>query len=51
MARKTEKKNENILEVVLLDDHTHRGKNYVKGDIITIKKRQLKRMQEWGKVK
>ncbi len=51
MARKIEKKSDNELDVVLLAKHRHQGVDYVKGDTITIKKRQLKRMQEWGVVK
>lgn len=40
-----------FIEVVLLDKHTHQGKLYKKGDKITIRKRQLQKLREWGKVK
>ena len=54
MAGKTEEKERketNTIEVVLLDKHTHQGKEYQKGDKITIRNRQLQKMREWGKVK
>ncbi|EKD36002.1 MAG: hypothetical protein ACD_75C01687G0003 [uncultured bacterium] len=39
------------IEVELIDKHTHQGKLYLMGDKITVRKRQLKKLQEWGKVK
>lgn len=39
------------IEVELIDKHTHQGVLYQKGDKITIRKQQLKKLQEWGKVK
>jgi len=42
---------EQVVKVVLLDKHTHHGVEYKKGETITIRSSQLKKMQEWGKVK
>lgn len=49
--KETKQKEPDTIEVVLLDKHTHQGKEYQKGDQITIRKRQLRKLQEWGKVK
>lgn len=39
------------IEVELIGEHTHQGKPYQKGERITINKRQLEKLREWGKVK
>lgn len=49
--KETVPKKSDVIEVVLLDKHTHQGKECQKGDKITIHKRQLQKMREWGKVK
>ena len=40
-----------FIEVTLIDTHTHQGVQYQKGDKITIRRRQLQQLREWGKVK
>lgn len=40
-----------LIEVELIDHHTHQGRACKKGDRITIRKRQLARLREWGKVR
>lgn len=40
-----------LIEVELIDSHTHQGKMYLKGDKIKVRKRQLEKLREWGKVK
>ncbi len=40
-----------FVEVELLDKHTHQGEPYQKGDKITVRKRQLQKLREWGKIK
>jgi len=49
--KETAQTNSRHIEVELIDKHTHRGTLYQKGDKITIHQRQLKKLQEWGKVK
>jgi len=52
MAEKKEEVKESpFIEVDLIADHTHRGTLYHKGDKITIRRRQLAKLREWGKVK
>lgn len=49
---KTAKEKESpFIEVTLIDAHTHQGVQYHKGDTITIRRRQLQQLREWGKVK
>ena len=40
-----------FVEVTLIDTHTHKGVEYQQGDKITIRRRQLQQLREWGKVK
>lgn len=40
-----------FLEVELIAEHTHKDKLCHAGDKITIHKRQLSKLREWGKVK
>ena len=52
MAEKKEEVKESpFIEVELIGDHTHQGTLYRQGDKITIRKRQLAKLREWGKVK
>lgn len=50
--RKDAAVNESLqVEVELIADHTHDGKLFKKGEKITVRKRQLEKLREWGKVK
>jgi hypothetical protein len=49
--KEPEQRSSDFVEVVLQDKHTHKGKECQKGEKITIRKRQLQKMREWGKVK
>ena len=40
-----------FVEVTLIDTHTHKGAQYQQGEKITIRRRQLQQLREWGKVK
>lgn len=52
MAEKKEvAKESQFIEVELIADHTHQGTLCHKGDKITIRRRQLEKLREWGKVK
>lgn len=52
MAEKKEEVKESpVIEVELIGDHTHQGTLCHKGDKITIRRRQLVKLREWGKVK
>ena len=52
MAEKKEEvqKESPFIEVELIADHTHQGTLYHQGDKIPIRKRQLAKLREWGKV-
>ncbi len=40
-----------VLEVKLIADHTHGGVAYKAGETIQIKKRQQKKLREWGRIR
>jgi hypothetical protein len=48
---KAKEKQSPFIEVTLIDTHTHQGVPYQKGETITIRRRQLQQLREWGKVK
>ncbi len=50
-VRQAGKKDSPFMNVMLIDTHTHQGIECKKGETITIRRRQLKKLQEWGKVK
>lgn len=51
MTEEKRSKESPFIEVILIDAHTHQGVKYQKGDTITIRRRQLQQLREWGKVK
>jgi len=40
-----------LVEVELIADHTHGGKLFTKGEKISVRRRQVEKLREWGKVK
>lgn len=49
--KETAQADKQLVEVELIDRHTHQGQLYRKGDKITVRRRQLEKLREWGKVK